>query len=581
MEMTNTTVSTENITMGNATTAEENTFLQQVMQLMAYKVAMAIAKYWFKFLVSIGVIGNTLSFLVMMKPSNRKLSTCIYMASISINDNLMMFTAMYTHVSNDIKIHQLANFECKFFAFLVLMGLQSTTYQVLAMTTDKFIAIKWPHKAATYSTPRRAKIALLCVYIFVILYNIPHFFLTEIQSGICRVYIKPGLFSTIHSWLSFVVNFIIPFSLLFFMNLVIIQQVKRSHQKFGNKSNSTEGPSENNPAQQRVRAQKNVENQLTRMLVLVTSLFLILLLPTYVRFIYTTVVVIDTPEKRATDALLFHISNKFYNTNSGINFFLYCISGKKFRSDLKELLCCSGGQKEVLRKSESSGTTFSSIDGENGNKRPVFTTTQKDVWKKEVSQVGKWRIVFLCLLFFDTDFFLRQTGLFWVCTNNCDFVFVWISVSFHGDVKLMRCSCGHFTCRSFVKLCLLALPSAIQTGDMKPVQCSVCDLHCVLRYGSWSFPWMRRVLCFSVMVKRICSALCWSVLSEATQTAFTKTNSWRQRQDSVMTSENNGLHYYCDAHHWVSFWQLDWRRHQNFDVDVDVKILSVGRFSKL
>ncbi len=372
--MTNTTVSTENITMGNATTAEENTFLQQVMQLVAYKVAMAIAKYWFKFLVPIGVIGNTLSFLVMMKPSNRKLSTCIYMASISINDNLMMFLAMYAHVTNDINVHQVGSFESKVIAFLVLMSLQNTTYQVLLMTIDKFIAIKWPHKAATYSTPRRAKIALLCVHIFVILYNIPHLFLSGIKANICRVYLKPVLFSPVHSWLSFVVNFIVPFSLLFFMNLVIIQQVKRSHQRFGERNSSTEVQSYNNPAQQRLKTQKNVENQLTRMLVLVTSLFLILLVPTYVRFIFLTIFVTDTPEKQAAAILLYHISAKLYNTNSGLNFFLYCISGNKFRSDLKELLCCSGDQKEFRRKSETSGASVSSVNADNGSKTSVSTT---------------------------------------------------------------------------------------------------------------------------------------------------------------------------------------------------------------
>ncbi len=316
------------------------------------------------------------------------MSTCIYMASISVNDNGMMILALYGHFTNDLRLHIMENFECKLIAYLALLCLQNTTYQVLAMTTDKFIAIKWPHKAATYSTPRRAKIALLCVHIFVLAYNIPHFVLSDTEAKICRVYLKPGLFSSIHSWLSFVVNFIVPFSLLFFMNLVIIQQVKRSHQKFGNKSNSTEGPSDNNPAQQRVRAQKNVENQLTKMLVLVTSFFLVLLIPTYVRFIYTTLVVPDTPEKQAESVMIYHLSAKLYFTNSGVNFFLYCISGQKFRSDLKELLGCCEGKGEQKGKSAVSCTTLSSIGGESGSKSSVFTTTQKGVWKvTDVSSV--------------------------------------------------------------------------------------------------------------------------------------------------------------------------------------------------
>ena len=77
------------------------------------------------------------------------------------------------------------------------------------------------------------------------------------------------------------------------------------------------------------------------MLLIVTSLFLVLLIPTYIRFMYSTFVNPDTPKKYATLMIFYHISHKLYNTNNAINFFLYCISGRKFRTELKEILCSS------------------------------------------------------------------------------------------------------------------------------------------------------------------------------------------------------------------------------------------------
>ena len=88
---------------------------------------------------------------------------------------------------------------------------------------------------------------------------------------------------------------------------------------------------------------KSAENQLTIMLLLVTTLVLILLIPTYIRFIFITFFEPDTPEKHGIAMLVFQISHKLYHTNFGINFFLYCISGQKFRNDLKEILCCIKG----------------------------------------------------------------------------------------------------------------------------------------------------------------------------------------------------------------------------------------------
>ena len=86
---------------------------------------------------------------------------------------------------------------------------------------------------------------------------------------------------------------------------------------------------------------RSVENQLTIMLLLVATLFLILLFPAYFRFIYTVFAERDTPSQYARVLLVFQITGKLYTTNSGINFFLYCLSGKKFRNDLKEILSCS------------------------------------------------------------------------------------------------------------------------------------------------------------------------------------------------------------------------------------------------
>ena len=97
----------------------------------------------------------------------------------------------------------------------------------------------------------------------------------------------------------------------------------------------------------RQKSMKSAETQLTTMLLLVTTLFLILLLPTYIRFIYASFMIPDTPSKQAMSLFFIEFSYKLFVTNSGINFFLYCVSGQKFRNDLKEILCC-------IRRSSSS-----------------------------------------------------------------------------------------------------------------------------------------------------------------------------------------------------------------------------------
>ena len=106
----------------------------------------------------------------------------------------------------------------------------------------------------------------------------------------------------------------------------------------------------------RQKGLKGAENQLTVMLLLVTTLFLILLFPAYFRFIYVAVAKRDTPCQYARLLLVNQVTGKLYPTNSGINFFLYCISGKKFRNDLKAILRCSSTSKSSVTGSKSNST---------------------------------------------------------------------------------------------------------------------------------------------------------------------------------------------------------------------------------
>ena len=328
----------------------KDTFMEEVKTYTTFKVANFISVYWFPVLIPVGLVGNILSFIVMTKLNNRKMSTCIYMAAISVNDNIMMCMCLHDYLVYVVQIHRWHSIECKIYAFVTLIALQNGTFQILAMTLDKYIAIKWPHKAATYSTPRRAKMITVSLYICAFIYNIPPYFLSDVIGNQCVGYAVRGVITSMYTWLSFVLNAIIPYTVLIHMNFVIVKTVKTSRKFFTTDDTNTR-------MENRRKTMKSAENQLTIMLLLVTTLFFILLCPTYVRFIYLLFANRDTPLAYANSTFLVEVTYKLYASNSGINFFLYCISGKKFRNDLKETLCCCCGRKDQLQSSSTGGST--------------------------------------------------------------------------------------------------------------------------------------------------------------------------------------------------------------------------------
>ena len=204
------------------------------------------------------------------------------------------------------------------------------------MTFDRFYGIIKPHKASSFNTVKRAKITCLTIAILSIIFNIPHLFLYLDKGYDCIPYsINMDSVGKVYYGLSFIVNFSFPFFALLIMNSVIIHMI-RTHKSL-------------NVKVEKERQPKTSERQIFIILLLVTFSFLILTTPGYIFFLLN--VLFDTtnsPQLKASFALYYSIGQKLWYTNNGINFFLYILSGTKFRNDFKNILQCQGRSKNQL-----------------------------------------------------------------------------------------------------------------------------------------------------------------------------------------------------------------------------------------
>ena len=103
MGLTSRSIMIENSTLETGT---QDFILQETQSYMTFKVARYVAYYWFPILIPLGLVGNTFSFLVMVKKGNRKISTCIYMAAISINDSLLLCFGLHDWLVGALTISQ-------------------------------------------------------------------------------------------------------------------------------------------------------------------------------------------------------------------------------------------------------------------------------------------------------------------------------------------------------------------------------------------------------------------------------------------------------------------------------------------
>lgn len=145
-----------------------------------------------------------------------------------------------------------------------------------------------------------------------------------------------------HLWIAFAIYSVLPFTTMLILNIFIIRKL-RSMQKLlqSRKLASTKS----------TRGQKNTIS-LTRMLLCVTFYFVIVTTPAFIFSIIQEYMFDDdnyTEEKHANYELVDAISTLVLYMNHSINFLLFCVSGKRFRKEVRKLCC--------LVKSLTTGST--------------------------------------------------------------------------------------------------------------------------------------------------------------------------------------------------------------------------------
>ena len=227
------------------------------------------------------------------------------------------------------------------------------TFIILSMTFDRWFSIVYPHKASSFNTLKRAKITLAIILLFSIVFNLPQIYVGSYLGRKCVPFGAhfDELRVKIYYWAHTVVGNMGPFLALLSMNSVIIYKVRNRARNLNMESDK-----------------KSENAQMTFLLLSVSFVFLLLTTPSQVFYLIQMYMdFTQSPKDFATFWILFNIAKHCHFSNSGVNFFLYVLSGSKFRNDLIALFVHRkpDNKREI---SSTSSTTVSSTEVSNPNK---------------------------------------------------------------------------------------------------------------------------------------------------------------------------------------------------------------------
>ena len=358
----------------HTTSAANNDMRRKLSDYMATKVGKAINRYAQPVIFTVGVVGNMISMLVMFQRHNRQTSFGIYFGVLALSDTLVLGTSTAFWLERIFSSSPLRDVNCRIHGYLVNSLQMNGFFLILSLTFDRLMAVRFPLNVVSWCNARRAKLVSGVILIVALVVNIPFSIYHHVKNKtVCAMGTPGSVLSFVFPWIAVVVGFVVPFVSLTSMNAVIIMAIRnrRRHMaryaperprdtaetiemsESGTGSNqdppqnqsgtgSNQDPQQN---QSRDTKQQSHPKPMTSRdrnaivtLLLVSFTFLLLSSPHFVKVaLFSVTNGTSTLSRQADYSLLFQVSRKLYFTNNACNFFLYCLSGTKFRNDVARL----------------------------------------------------------------------------------------------------------------------------------------------------------------------------------------------------------------------------------------------------
>ncbi|GAB6031766.1 hypothetical protein CHUAL_010175 [Chamberlinius hualienensis] len=361
-------------------------------------------------LVLLGTLGNLLSLAVFRCTKLRRLSTSYYLTALSLSDTAFLISIFATWLETVGVNAYNQPFLCQFVTYISHVCSFLSPWLVVTFTVERFVATCYPLRRAAVCTVSRAKIVVAMLTI-IATGSYSYLFVMAGDSRLCSGsdvyqcflnldYIRP--YKLLNS-LDTIFALVIPVALIIGLNFQIgiavwhFEQVRRrmttplQHQGNGNCSvdsinshlNTQRDVSRSavTSATSGVGHGGRYQIKITKMLLMISSVFVGLNAPSYIMRLYrfhrnggfssdysdvngNSTCDFPTQMVSFVDYVLSQWFQLIYYLNFAINFLLYCVCGENFRKSLRYLFW-----KSVMSRRGGDVNVAGGIGGANSSRR--------------------------------------------------------------------------------------------------------------------------------------------------------------------------------------------------------------------
>ena len=321
-------------------------------QFMAYRAAVFLWSWGILFIAVLGVVGNIMAVMVLsMRAKNS--SAHLYLLSLAVADfwviivnTLVVQLPRGFAAINTLLFHSAI---CKSWFYLAFLFESMSSYILAAVTIERALVVFYPLKATVWCTVKLTRRIIIAITVFSAVSNVHYIWsytvlllptdLDGVFRRVCTVSPTPKFlhYYMIHlrPWVDLAIRPIIPFTCLLACNICIIGKLFHEKRK---RRNMTEQTSD-----------QSSMTSLTLMLLAVNFVYLVCYTPLHVMYVVYKYFPLKYPTTRseAVIYLWWYIGGDAKLLNHSVNFLLYCLCGKQFRDDFKQLLKRTCGKQEA------------------------------------------------------------------------------------------------------------------------------------------------------------------------------------------------------------------------------------------
>ncbi|XP_076464240.1 uncharacterized protein LOC143296279 [Babylonia areolata] len=271
----------------------------------------------------------------------------VFFSALAVSDLVVLYTAVLNHwvlILWGLNFRHFHDVMCRVHMFLVYLSRMTSSWFLVAMTMQRVASVLWPHRVALLCTRRKSQIMVLLIVATAtalnahLLVSFTLYTYSDSSTPYCWYVDNAHLQyydMFIYPWLDLVFTSFLPSLLLLLGNSALTASLYRSVRQARQMSSRADTTTTN---------REKAASSLTVTLMCVSVTFLCLTLPVSVFLITEKYLDFSDAYYVAWLELVWVVVSLLWYCNYAINFYLYCLTGTKFRAQCRRLLLCGAGR---------------------------------------------------------------------------------------------------------------------------------------------------------------------------------------------------------------------------------------------